>query len=662
MDLTRLVVVLIAVSMFCASASGGEWRLKTTWDASRLRDEFAQKAPEMLLGFYVSDSSVNRGKGRSDSTTSGDLAWSESGYLRNYIMCYYASRDTYWLDKVVDHFDRMLSCLDDHNGDGYLAWHDVKYSVGVVSLVSRENADGLTIEPEESRIWVKRGGEAVTGHDYSIRFADGTTLEIYDETQRKLLARKAYRDGTIITEIPGSKFKLTGRGRAGAVLRFRSIKPEEIEYQVHDGMITYPIAQFIELVRSDEELRERYGAKADKYLMFIDKHVREKWERYWVDLGNGRGAYRFTENPTQRVPSEILPHNQYLALGRTYLVLKDVDGVPHRDDYLKKATMMARYFKSCLKLNDGAYLWNYWDPTSDEIRRHPEDVSHGTIDIGFVVEACNRGVVFDVEDMKRFARTYVEVMWNGSKTDPIIAGAVDGRRTKRNGRWIAEYIKLSQWDERVWRLCMLQFEKAGYPVAWVPSVLYMVAGMAGLPEGVSERFARLRSEVEGAIKRNEILDGDFERLAADSKQLLFWGFCVWSGGKGFMEITERAFRGEHAVMLKGTEQPVNLVLIPRYRLRGGAGERVRLSVQYRTEGDARPQFSLLGYDADSGERIQYDNSEPFAPSADWAKATWEVTLKDGVEEFKPVLRNYGLGAVFYDDFRLEKLGAGNAKD
>ena len=91
-------------------------------------------------------------------------------------------------------------------------------------------------------------------------------------------------------------------------------------------MILYPVAQFIELALRDESLKARYGEKARAYLDLIEERVLRKQERYWVQMAPGMGAYRFTESSAERFPNRILPHNQYLALGRVYLVLKDVSG------------------------------------------------------------------------------------------------------------------------------------------------------------------------------------------------------------------------------------------------------------------------------------------------------------------------------------------------
>ncbi|MBZ0090444.1 MAG: hypothetical protein K8H90_08715, partial [Thermoanaerobaculia bacterium] len=78
------------------------------------------------------------GIGNSDDTTSGGLAWAEARFLQNYLSCYEAVGDPYWLDKFVDHFDRMLATQQDRNGDGFLAWDTTRYRVGIVEVAEAQ--------------------------------------------------------------------------------------------------------------------------------------------------------------------------------------------------------------------------------------------------------------------------------------------------------------------------------------------------------------------------------------------------------------------------------------------------------------------------------------------------------------------------------------------
>lgn len=653
---TRTCLVLFVAAALLHAQSDTPPFLKPTWDAGKLREEFRGKAARMMLSFWLMDRNHHEGLGASDRTRSGELAWGESSWLMNYVMCYQAFRDTYWLDKIVDHFDRMMGSLSDPEGDGFLAWRDRGYSVGLVRLTAKKNADGLTLDPETSRQWVTREGDKVTGHNYSIAFPAPDKMEIRDETDHKTLATKEYKAKAVIQEIPGSKFTISGEAKAGARFEFDSKPGEEIEYQVHDGMITYPIAQFIEIVFRDPALHAKYKAKADKYLAFIDKHVRQKWEPTWVELPNQCGAYVFTANETQRAPKALLPHNQFLAPARTFIVLKDVEGVPNREIYLEKTTKMARYFKNNLRQNGSAYVWNYWDPfpAVPDIRLNIEDTGHGTIDIGFACEACNRGVLFTNDDLTKFSNTYADVMWNQSEDDPMIAGVVDGHRSKRDGRTIHEWAKLAQWNPKVWHIATRIQEKA-FSSGDCPTILYTLAGLVGIDAAEIEQFRTMRAEIEKGLAVGKPVNCEFELGALAGEPPLGWVFGVWSKSQGRTAWVEPGRNSKGAIMLEGISGEVNVVAYPTVQTKVDKPTKFRLSVYYRTEGDAKPQFSFCGSDGVEAKAKQYDHSPELEKSSDWKEATWEATSADGIKEVYFMLRNHGVGKVFYDDFQMQRV-------
>ncbi|MFQ6096587.1 MAG: hypothetical protein ACE5O2_02590, partial [Armatimonadota bacterium] len=163
----RELVALFGLTTLSASAFGAP---PSPQKMSAIKEALRGRVAELLARYLLWDANENEGKGRSDATTSGGLGWGEASFLRNYMMCYSVSHDTYWLDKVVEHFDRMVANLADPDGDGFLAWNDTAYSVGIVRARGAANAENVTIEPELQRPYVRRGGEKVTGHTYEIRF------------------------------------------------------------------------------------------------------------------------------------------------------------------------------------------------------------------------------------------------------------------------------------------------------------------------------------------------------------------------------------------------------------------------------------------------------------------------------------------------------------
>jgi hypothetical protein len=88
--------------------------------------------------FDESDRAIHDGKGYSDwLNEDGNLAWGESYILLAYVEMYRATRDRFYLRKLVEHFDRVLKNRDDMRGvaDVYAGkplagWGSTRYSKG----------------------------------------------------------------------------------------------------------------------------------------------------------------------------------------------------------------------------------------------------------------------------------------------------------------------------------------------------------------------------------------------------------------------------------------------------------------------------------------------------------------------------------------------------
>lgn len=431
--LSMLVLLMMAVAPLMAQ----------TLDVAKLAEEFK-----------AWDQSKFEGKGRSDSKDSGDLAWGEAAYLRAYSDLWLVTKDTYWLTKIEDHFSRMIGNASDPDGDGYLGWLTATYSAAVYWAQPLCNMGTGAIEPAFGSITSTEPIRQVTGHVYVIEFTDEATFAVTDQTIRKLVVDKQpYKDGAVIAAVPGCKVTIKGMPRTGDRFMVRTMQPEPTEFVVHEGMVAYPVAVFVEAVAMDEKLKGQFGSSADKFLQFMNRNFLQKHERDWVDLPDGAGAYRFADLITDRFPNRVMPHNQYLALARAFLVLKDVPGA---DPLMgKRAEQMARFFRRSLVEQDAAWTWYYWDWVEAGEAGHSgfEDTSHGHIDIGFAIEAARRGVVFTDDDMKRFTRTVLDLMWNQSETDPKL-GPTCAARGDKFGLVFADWIELCQWDRKILGLAL----------------------------------------------------------------------------------------------------------------------------------------------------------------------------------------------------------------
>lgn len=437
----RLLLGLAAVILLAASATYAQL------DRAKLADAYKQ-----------ADAEYRDGKGWSESPDSGTLGWSESSYLSNYACMWQATKDTYWLGKIEDHFSRILGNASDPDGDGFLGWQTRDYSSPCYWALPLYNSGKATIEPSFFRE-LSPGKPPVTGHVYLIEFGDPGTFTVRDQTTGKTVADKQpYQAGSVITAIPGCKVKINGAPMQGDVFMVRTVAGEPLEFAVHEGMIAYPVALFIEAVKKDPKLQERFGASADRFLKYITENMLHKHESQWLQVDDSRGAWRFSDRLTERYPNRILPHNQYLALARAFLVLKDLPGADPL--FGQRAEQMARLFHSYLTEQDGAFVWHYWDlPTPDEsLKPHMEDTSHGTIDVGFAVEAAQRGVVFTDADLKSMARTMLNLMWNQSEEDPKLGPTVNARGDK-SSFLLRDWVDLCRWEPRIYDLALKAYQK-----------------------------------------------------------------------------------------------------------------------------------------------------------------------------------------------------------
>lgn len=442
--------------------------------------------PEALAKQFVGyDVSRNAGKGYSESASSATLAWGESYLLNAYVKMYRVTRNTRWLDKVVDHFDRMVANMSDHDGDGIPGWHTDRYSVSRMRAESLHNRATASITPLEATVRnIQQAHEAIDAEFIVERVASNRYV-VRDVTRGRVVYDGPYSLGQNIPGIPGFEIRLDRIPEIGDRFRVETWAVRPLEYAVHEGMILYPIAQFIELALSDDRLEARYGEKAREYLVLIEERVSRKQERHWVQMAPGMGAYRFTESSAERFPNRILPHNQYLALGRVFLVLKDVSDEPLFEE---RAAQMAAFFRNSLKETGDAYTWAYWDwvEAGRPDRSRTEDTSHGHIDVEFAVEAYRRGVVFTRADMLRFARTLTDQMWNGSLSNPSIGSRVD--RQEGDAKIIRGWIELCRWDPRIWDIYWALFDRIGRPGLEIPHILHARAVLDGPPEVRSADF------------------------------------------------------------------------------------------------------------------------------------------------------------------------------
>lgn len=191
---------------------------------------------------------------------------------------------------------------------------------------------------------------------------------------------------------------------------------------VQVGGVTYPMALFVRTVRENQEELSKYNKDAEKVLNVIldaieefDKPSKNFPKGEWVSKGNGDNAYGYYLEVSGQYAGEPNAFNRSLSIGRTFL---ELDKIRKLDSWGKervaakwgnRAEQMARFFKNNLdtfKVKDQgetvvAYEWTY-----SPVDKRYEDLGHGSLDMEFVTQAYQSGVVFTKSDLRRFFNTF----------------------------------------------------------------------------------------------------------------------------------------------------------------------------------------------------------------------------------------------------------------
>ncbi len=195
--------------------------------------------------------------------------------------------------------------------------------------------------------------------------------------------------------------------------------PEPYAWVVHSGMITYPMADFVNLVMRTDTLKNKMSAEGKRFLEeaeWLQKEIELTILAHEDQWDTESDVYRFRQTELFGRPNHVLPHNQYATMGRTLLMMSLATG---NRDYWQKVTSLAFRFKAALQYvpSDDSYVWEYdrFTPV--------EDLSHGALEVDFAYLCFQHGIVFDAIDMKRFANTFIRNIY----LDPLkFADRVDG--------------------------------------------------------------------------------------------------------------------------------------------------------------------------------------------------------------------------------------------
>lgn len=298
------------------------------------------------------------------------------------------------------------------------------------------------------------------GNGYSKSFNDAGTLawaesylldsylEIYESTGDEKYLKKFIKQANDVISNTDQARKINdykGRERVGWSATKYTIDNKPMVFVVHTGMIVYPFLKFALIVKN-KSLRD-YENVAKDYITFSQLAIKEFDNQYKFDTTKNEGFYLWEgDEPLKTDLKAPIPLNYQTALGRCLLLLYILT---NDKNYLEKAEGIARYFKNNLVLEDGRYIWGY----RADIKKYlqVEDISHGAIDLEFAVLAFKTGIVFNYNDMLKFANTFKKLQKNdgfykflnatdGKTENPYVNAP--GDQSDAVGRWL----DLSEFD------------------------------------------------------------------------------------------------------------------------------------------------------------------------------------------------------------------------
>ncbi len=173
-----------------------------------------------------------------------------------------------------------------------------------------------------------------------------------------------------------------------------------VEWTVWDGVIGYSMLEVAKVIRSRVELSSNpnLSSRADAYVDLVSRVV-ERHYPSWNQVKPDQGYY--WDDPK----SDLGPYvNGFAALGRAEIMLFELTG---NQTYLDRPRQMANFILANMRYDkiDDLYTWEY------KIGQAPaEDISHGAIDLEFLLLAHGQGLVAE-RDILRICNTYVKRIW-----------------------------------------------------------------------------------------------------------------------------------------------------------------------------------------------------------------------------------------------------------
>jgi hypothetical protein len=171
------------------------------------------------------------------------------------------------------------------------------------------------------------------------------------------------------------------------------------------GRSCFSMLRFVEIVRSDSALQERFGSDAELFLNAAITCIDAYTDDFRLIDGTDDGYYQLLTHGVAE------PLNHMAGAGNSLIILHKLTG---KDRYGRMARQLANFFRHSMWTDEhGSLAWEYWPTAQSRRRGKAEHTWKARITVQFPVFAHRRGVGFDEDDMKGIAQMFTRNIHRG---------------------------------------------------------------------------------------------------------------------------------------------------------------------------------------------------------------------------------------------------------
>lgn len=250
------------------------------------------------------------------------------------------------------------------------------------------------------------------------------------------------------------------------------------------GLVGYPIATAVKLF---QELDNKNGTQ--EYLTISNELIRtlenviSSFDSNWnSQVGMYQSlpktsTYVIDDSTPPRPFSDAKqdPKNMVSIMGQLLLEMVELTKDENlKRNYLRKAHEIAYNIKKSFLKDGNAVIWPYWQwPNNDDGYIKKDDASHGVFVVDFVLTAYEKGVVFDIDDIKALVETFNKNIfpdkdefpnyWVDGKLPPFLDPLKDKQAyIEKNGTHVTENAKYSTWNAYWLWAILIPYERQNF--------------------------------------------------------------------------------------------------------------------------------------------------------------------------------------------------------